>query len=204
MKKLLLATGNPGKLQEMRQGLSGLMEVGFQLLSLSDLDITVEPKETGTTFKENAELKARYYANLAQIPTLADDGGFVIPYLNGEPGVHSARWLGENSDEEALINHTLRKLEKAKGQERYAYLQLVLCFLDPISGNLLFESEKIDGRVADKSCERRINGFPYRALLKVFPFKKYYDDLSLEEHVQVNHRLKALKKLEIKLKQIYE
>lgn len=204
MKKLLLATGNPGKLEEMRQGLSGLVEAGFQLLSLSDFGILEEPEETGTTFKENAELKARYYANLAKIPTLADDGGFVIPYLNGEPGVRSARWLGENSDEESLIKHTLKKLKKAEGPKRYAYLQLVLCFFDPNNNHLIFESEKIDGLVADKPCDKRINGFPYRALLKVFPFKKYYDDLSLEEHFQVNHRLKALKKLEGKLKQVYE
>ncbi len=204
MKQLLLATGNPGKLAEMRQGLASLLKKSWQLLSLGDLKITIEPQETGQTFLENAKLKAFYYAQNSGLPVISDDGGFVIPYLNGEPGVHSARWLGENSSEDNLIKHTLTRLENAHDKQRQAYLELVLCFYDPFRKLLLFENEKITGFVADKPSEKRVKGFPYRALLKVEPFHKYYDELSTQEHLQVNHRLKALGKLEQKLNQHYE
>lgn len=204
MKQLLLATSNPGKLAEMRQGLLNLLNKGWQLLSLANLKITKEPKETGQTFLENAKLKALYYAQHSGLAVIADDGGFVIPYLNGEPGVHSARWLGENSSEDDLIKHTLKKLENAHYKQRQAYLELVLCFYDPQKKLLLFENEKIKGLVAKKPSLKRVVGFPYRALLKVEPFAKYYDELSPQEHFQVNHRLKALKKLEQKLDLYYE
>jgi XTP/dITP diphosphohydrolase len=204
MKKLLLATSNPGKLSEMRFGLVNLSKKGWQLLSLADLKINHEPEETGQTFAENAELKARHYARLAKMPALADDGGFVIPYLNNQPGVRSARWLGKNSNDENLIEHTIKKLKKAKNNERAAYLELVLCFFDPQRKLSLYENEKISGFVASKPTKKRIKGFPYRALLKVCPFNKYYDELSPQEHAQANHRLKALSQLQQKLNNYYE
>jgi XTP/dITP diphosphohydrolase len=173
-------------------------------LSLADLKINHEPEETGQTFAENAELKARHYARLAKMPALADDGGFVIPYLNNQPGVRSARWLGKNSNDENLIEHTLKKLKKAKNNERAAYLELVLCFFDPQRKLSLYENEKISGFVASKPTKKRIKGFPYRALLKVSPFNKYYDELSPQEHAQANHRLKALSQLQQKLNNYYE
>lgn len=202
--KLLLATHNPGKLAEMKQGLAALVEKNWQLLSLTDLQISKEPEETGLTFKDNAQLKARYYAQLAQIPVVADDGGFVIPYLNGEPGVRSARWLGENSDEAKLVEHTLLKLKKARGQQRVAYLELVMCFFDPVKNLTLFENEKIKGRVANKPTAKRLPGFPYRSLLIVDRFNKYYDELTKSEHHQVNHRFLALEKLQKQLSKYYE
>ncbi|OGK64394.1 hypothetical protein A2313_00725 [Candidatus Roizmanbacteria bacterium RIFOXYB2_FULL_41_10] len=204
MTKLLLATSNPGKLAEMRQGLTDLLKKGWQLLSLADLEISQSPEETGQSFKENAELKARYYAQKTRLPVLADDGGFVIPYLNGEPGVRSARWLGNDSSENNLIKHTLNKLENARDKQRQAYLELVVCFYDPVKEILLFENEKIAGIVAGKPSAKRVFGFPYRALLKVEPFNQYYDELSPKQHFQVNHRLRALKKLRNQLDQYYE
>lgn len=202
--KLLLSTHNPGKLKEMKQGLADLSKRGWLLLSLHDLQIEKEPEETGATFKDNALLKARYYAEQAKMPVIADDGGFVIPFLNGEPGVKSARWLGENSDETKLVEHTLLRLKKAKGQQRAAYLELVLCFFDPHKNLTLFENEKITGIVADKPTPKRLAGFPYRSLLIVNRFNKYYDDLTEQEHHEVNHRFKALQKLQNQLSQYYE
>lgn len=202
-KKLLLATSNPAKLSEMKTGLASLKKIGWQLFSLQDLGITDSPEETGKTFKQNAFLKAQFYAEKVQMKVVSDDGGFVIPYLNGEPGVRSARWLGENSDEAKLVEHTLFKLKKAKGKQRAAYLELVLCFFDPNKNLLLFENEKIKGIVADKPTQKRINGFPYRSLLIIDGFNKYYDELSSSEHQAVNHRFKALAKLQQKLLKMY-
>lgn len=202
--KLLLATHNPGKLGEMKQGLTALVKKGWQLLSLTDLQISKEPKETGQTFQDNAQLKAYYYANLAQMPVIADDGGFVIPYLNGEPGVRSARWLGENSDEAKLVEYTLLKLKNARGHQRVAYLELVMCFFDPAKNLTLFENEKIKGKVANKPTAKRLPGFPYRSLLIVDRFNKYYDELTEPEHHQVNHRFLALEKLQKQLLKYYE
>jgi len=179
--RLLLSTHNPGKLKEMKQGLADLSKRGWLLLSLQDLQIAKEPEETGATFKDNALLKARYYAQQAKMPVIADDGGFVIPYLNGEPGVKSARWLGENSDETKLVEHTLLRLKNAKGKQRAAYLELVLCFFDPHKNLTLFENEKITGIVAQKPTSKRLAGFPYRSLLIVNRFNKYYDDLTEQE-----------------------
>jgi len=202
--KLLLATHNPGKLGEMKLGLTSLNKKGWELLSLTDLQINQEPEETGATFKDNALLKARYYAQQAKMPVIADDGGFVIPFLNGEPGVKSARWLGENSDETKLVEHTLFKLKNAKAKQRTAYLELVICFFDPAKNLTLFENEKISGRVAYQPTPKRLAGFPYRSLLIVNRFNKYYDDLTEQEHHEVNHRFKALQKLQNQLSQYYE
>lgn len=203
-KQLLLATGNPGKLGEMKSGLTTLVEEGWELLGLKDLGIETEPEENGKTFRENALLKARFYADLTSLPSLADDGGFVIPILNFEPGIYSRRWLGDDSTDEALIQHTLKKMQPYKGKDRAAYLELVLCFFDPQSKKEIYENEKIRGVIANTPTSHRIKGFPYRALLKVEPYDKYYDELSKEEHHAVNHRLRALSKIVPKLVSLYD
>ena len=203
MKRLLLATNNPGKLGEMKTGLLPLVAAGWQLLSLKDFQITSHPEEIGTTFKDNAILKAKHYADLSGVPTLSDDGGFVIPALNNEPGVRSRRWLGYEGTDEELIDYTLKRLKEAKAQDRSAYLELVLCFYDPLHELTLFENERIAGEITFAPSPRRIKGFPYRALLKVKPYGKYYDDLTPEEHDKVNHRFKALRKIVGQIKSLY-
>ena len=82
MKNILVATHNPAKLEELRFGLKKLEELGITLLSLNDVGVEKEPEETGKTFEENSLLKAKFYSNLTGLPTIADDGGLVIPYLN--------------------------------------------------------------------------------------------------------------------------
>jgi len=198
-KQLLLSTGNPGKLGEMRIGLKPLSDQGWQLLSLNEVGIVTDPEETGATFQENALLKAQFYAQQAGIPALSDDGGFVIPVLNYEPGVRSRRWLGRESTDQELIDYTLKKMQPFQGRHRRAYLELVLCFYDPAQAYTLYENEKINGTVAFSPATHRVEGFPYRALLKVEPYHKYYDELSEAEHQSVNHRLRALAKLTPKL-----
>jgi len=93
VKSLLLATTNPGKLREIRGILAGLQ---VDLVSLEQFSGIVEPEETGATFAENARLKALYYNEATGLPAVADDSGLVIDALGGEPGVHSARWHGDD------------------------------------------------------------------------------------------------------------
>ena len=109
MKKLLIATTNPGKLDEIKRFLGDLP---VELVALKDVGIIDGVEETGKTFEENAILKAKYYCKKSGLPTLADDGGFEIDALGGEPGVKSHRWIHkdrEDTDEE-LIEYTLKKM----------------------------------------------------------------------------------------------
>ena len=203
MKKILIASTNPGKITELNTGLQILKKLGVDIITLSDVIVGEDqPEENGKTFQENAMIKAKFYAELTGLPVLADDGGLVIPYLNNEPGVRSKRWLGYDASDQELIDHTLKKLHGAKGKERTAYLEVCLCFYDPKAGKTIFEKEKIAGHISEEPTKKRVTGFPYRALLIVDKYNKFYDELTKEEHKQVNHRLIALKRLTKKIEDL--
>ena len=203
MRKILIASTNPGKITELNTGLQILKKLGVDIITLSDVIVGEDqPEENGKTFQENALIKAKFYAQLTELPVLADDGGLVIPYLNNEPGVRSKRWLGYDASDQKLIDHTLLKLRGAKGKERSAYLELCLCFYDPKTNKVIFEKEKIAGHISEEPTKKRVAGFPYRALLVVDKYNKFYDELTKEEHMKVNHRLKALKRLTKRIKDL--
>jgi len=193
--KILIATHNPAKKQEIAKYLKKYLKKKIDLITLDQLKIKAEPEENGKTIRENSIIKARFYAGLSHLPTLADDGGFFIPFLNGAPGVLSSRWLGKKASDQELIDHTLLKMNGVFYEKRYAYLDLSLCFFDPKSETVFLESEKIEGYIANKPCRKQIPGFPYRAIFIEKKFNKYYDDLTDDEHESVNHRLKAIKRL---------
>lgn len=193
--KILIATHNPGKLKELQKGLSILENKSHQLVSLKKFSIDKEPKETGKTFQENSLLKAKYYAQLSQLPTIADDGGLGIHILNGGPGVKSRRWPGYEATDEELIQYTLEKLKKYHRNNRSAYLQTSITFYDPKIKKTFSDTERIDGYIAEIPSNKRIKGYPFRALFIVKRFNKYYDDLTEKEHEEINHRLKAARRL---------
>lgn len=225
MKKILIATTNPAKREELKTGLKNLEKQGIEILTLNDVKVGEnEPAETGKTFQENALIKAKYYADRTHLPCLSDDGGLVIPYLNNEPGVKSKRWLGYEATDEKLIRHTLSHLHGITSDNRIAYLEICLCFYvppdviltersewknlkkrsldsarDDCDGIVFFETEKITGHIANIPSSKKIPGFPYRAIFIVDKFNKYYDDLTEVEHQEINHRLKAVKKLTNKI-----
>ncbi len=192
MPKLLIATHNPAKIAELSKYLQPLVEKGVELVSLSDVGITEEPEETGSTLEENAVLKARYYASKSGLPSLADDGGFEIDILNGEPGVKSNRWLGYKATDQELIDYTFKRLEGVPLAQRSAKGRLVLCYYNPHTGTEAFGKDYIEGVIAERIGPPPIPGFPYRAIFIVKQFNKYYDELSETEHEQVNHRKKAV------------
>lgn len=201
MKTILIATHNEAKLEELTLGITNFIK-GVRILNLNDLKIIEDPEETGKTFEENAKMKAIYYATKTGYPTIADDGGLHIEALNGEPGVKSKRWLGREAEDQELILHTLEKLKGIPKEKRTAFLKTTLCFYDPSAQSLLCETEKIRGHIAQKASGNPTKGYPFRALFIVEKFNKYYDELTDKEHLEINHRLKALKRLVRKIKPI--
>ena len=197
--KILIATHNPAKLKELQKGLLTLKNKGYKIVSLEELSVKTEPEETGKTFQDNSLFKAKFYGNLTGCPTIADDGGLIIPSLNNEPGVKSRRWKGYDAADEELIQYTLEKLRPYQGNNRSAYLQTCITFYDPKDQTAFSETEKIDGYIADVASNKRIAGYPFRALFIVKKFNKYYDDLTEEEDEEINHRLKAVKRLAKKM-----
>jgi len=195
MATLLIATTNPGKLEELKRFLS---DVSVTLVSLADVGITDSVNETGSTFDENAVLKARHYAKESGLPTLADDGGFEIDALHGEPGVKSHRWVygdRENTDEE-LVAYTIERMKNTPEGKRGAQLRLVLALVMP-DGTAKTAEEKVRGVVPLAPRNKVTPGFPYRSLLFLPEINKYYnhDELTPEETDRYNHRKKALDKL---------
>jgi Xanthosine triphosphate pyrophosphatase len=199
MKKILIATTNKAKLEEIKNGLKPLLKQKIKFLTLTDVRVEEKPKESGKTFCENAKIKAEFYAQKTGLPTLADDGGLLIPYLNNEPGIKSRRWLGYEASDEELINYTLERLKNVPKEKKIAYLQVCLCFFDPKTKKIFFEEEKIEGFIAKKPSGKATFGYPFRALFIVKNFNKYYDELSKKEHQEINHRLIALKRLTKKI-----
>ncbi len=188
--RLLVATGNPGKLREY----AGLLrDAPFTLLSLRDMGITQEVDETGSTFSENAWLKASQYAALSGMLTLADDSGLEVDALGGEPGVHSARYGGDDcrSDTErvALL---LRNLDGVSWPRRTARFRCVINIARPpsdadeppellasvvgsVAGMIQYEPEGDDG-------------FGYDPVFHLPSFGRTVAQLSLEDKNRVSHR----------------
>lgn len=195
MRKLLVATRNPGKLAEIKRF---LMDVPIDLIGLREAGIADVVEETGRTFEENAMLKATYYCNKFHLPALADDGGLEIDVLDGEPGVKSHRWIHkerEDTDEE-LIAYTLERMKGLPPQKRGAQLRLVLALALP-DGRRFTVEEKTRGVIAEQQSEHATRGFPYRSLLYLPEIGKYYDYdlLTPEETERFNHRKRALDKM---------
>lgn len=200
MKKILIASANPGKIVEIKIGLQELKKQKINILTLNDVKVgDKKPVETGTTFQENALIKAKFYAQLTHLSCLSDDGGLIIPYLNNEPGVKSRRWLGYVATDEELIKFALSNLRGCTGSKRTAYLETCLCFYNPQTNKTIYETEKISGHIAEKPSGSLTKGYPYRAIFIVDEYNKYYDELTEKEHQKVNHRLKALKRLTKKI-----
>jgi len=195
LQKLLIATHNPAKKQELGSGFAPLKQEKMQLLFVDDLNIKKDPEETGKTFLENAKLKAHYFAHLSNLPTVADDGGIEIDALGGEPGVHSKRWLGREATDAELIAHTVKNMEQVDPAKRTAQFTVCLFYYNPLTHYEIWVTESLKGHITLTPSGLAQKGFPYRALFIVHPYGKYYDELSAAEHHKSNHRLKAVQKI---------
>lgn len=190
MMKLLIATKNPAKIAEYK---IILKDLPLELITLGDLNIRANVEEDGETFEENAIKKVKFYSKLSGLPTLAEDGGIEIDYLNGEPGVKSRRWPGYEATDEELINITLEKLKGVPREERGAQLRAVIALV--INRQIKTCEVVRRGVILEKPVEKIISGYPFRSLFYVPEIKKVLAEADKEEEMLISHRKKAIEKL---------
>ena len=194
--RFVLATHNPGKLREMGEILK---DFGIEVVSPRDLGITVDVEETGTTFAENAMLKARAICKAADLPAIADDSGLCVDALNGAPGVYSARYGGEGLDDRGRYMLLLSSLRGAP--TRAAHFACAVACAFP-NGDTLTAEGRCDGSIAYAPLGD--GGFGYDPVFLLPGTGKTFGQLSQEEKSAVSHRGRALKdfagKLEAYLK----
>ena len=189
--KFVLATHNPGKLKEMSDILA---RFGVEVVSPGDLGITVDVEETGTTFAENAMLKAKAICAAAKLPAIADDSGLCVDALNGGPGVYSARYGGEGLDDKGRYTLLLNSL---RGQTtRAAHFTCSIACAFP-NGDTLTAEGRCDGTIA--FAPRGEGGFGYDPVFFVPEKAKTFGQLTAEEKSTISHRGKALKSFAEKL-----
>jgi XTP/dITP diphosphohydrolase len=201
-RKILVATGNPGKIVEI----VAMLDTDVQWLGLADMPPMAEIVEDGTTFAENACKKAAGYAKATGLWTLADDSGLAIDALGGAPGVKSARFSGEKPKgaDRTLIDHRniAKALELLKGvpeERRTARFVCRLCLASP--ERILIETEGIlEGLITDREVGQ--NGFGYDPIFFVPHLKKTVAQLSGEEKNAISHRGKAIRKLKPLLREL--
>lgn len=189
MKKVLIATQNLGKARDFE---ALLRPLGYDVLTLQDVAKDLDIEETGVTFEENAILKAEGAAEALQMPVIADDSGLEIDALNGEPGVYSARYAGEQKNDQANIDKVLEKLKDVPENERTARFRCVLAVAAPNQKTETF-SGSCEGEIL---AERRgENGFGYDPIFWVPSEGRAMAELKPEEKAAISHRGNALQKL---------
>jgi XTP/dITP diphosphohydrolase len=190
MKKIVLATGNQGKVKEMA---SLLADFGFDVLAQSEFNVP-EVAETGSTFIENAIIKARHAAKITGLPAIADDSGLEVDYLNGAPGIYSARYSGADATDQKNLAKLLEDLEGVPSAERSARFHCVLVLMrhenDPTP---IVCHGKWEGEILTKASGS--NGFGYDPIFWVPEKQCASAELSASEKKSLSHRGKALKQL---------
>lgn len=187
--KLLIATHNRGKKAEYAAILGDLP---LELVSLTDLNIDVEIEETGKTFEENALLKARGYAALTGLPTLADDSGLEVDALDGAPGIHSARYAGPEASDEDLYTLLLHNLRGVPPSERSARFCCVIALVWPEGREETVEGV-CEGRILQEPRGER--GFGYDPVFYVPEKGKTMSQLPMEVKNRISHRGRAAVKV---------
>ncbi len=187
-----VATNNQKKLKEIQRILDSF---GIQAKTLKELNIQVEIEENGTTFEENAVIKAKTIADISKLPTISDDSGLEVDFLNGAPGVYTARYAGEHATDDENIDKLLASLKDVSRENRNARFVSAVCLYMP------------DGRhtVCRGTCEGWIGterigegGFGYDPVFMVGD--KSYSQMSPQEKDAISHRGEALGKLKEEIK----
>ena len=186
---LLLASMNPGKLQEMKELVTGLR---FRVLCPVELGIRESPEETGATFMENAVLKAKHYGRRSGRLTVADDSGLSVDALDGGPGLYSSRFGGEGATDADRNRLLLEKLAGVPAERRGARFTSAVAVVR--GGDVLFQTEaSVEGRIADEP--RGANGFGYDPLFFYPRFGRTFGEVPPAEKARVSHRGQAFARL---------
>jgi XTP/dITP diphosphohydrolase len=191
LKKILIATKNKGKLNDIKEIFK---ELNIEILSFLDFEDSPDVEETGKTFEENAQLKAKACYDKFKIPSVGDDSGLVVEQLNGEPGIYSARYAGENATDEKNNQKLIKAVQRLPEPHRAKFV----CVASYYDGEKFINSYgEVQGRIITEA--RGKNGFGYDPLFIPNGYDKTFGELSHEEKNKISHRSIAFKKLLKKL-----
>ena len=194
--KIVFATGNEGKMREVRLI---LQDLGFPVLSMKEAGVSLDIEENGTTFAENAMIKARAVWEKTGGIVLADDSGLVVDYLGGEPGVYSARYLGEDTSYEIKNQAIIDRLADAKEEERTARFVSAIAAVLPDGSELVTEGT-VEGLIAHEPAGN--GGFGYDPIFYLPEYGVTSAEIPIEKKNEISHRGKALEAMKIKLREI--
>ncbi len=194
--RIIFATGNAGKMREIRMILEDL---GCPVLSMKEAGAEPEIVEDGASFGENAEIKARAVWACTGDIVLADDSGLVVDYIGGEPGIYSARYMGENTSYDIKNRNIIERLANAVGEERSARFVCNIAAVLP-DGQVLHTEAAMEGQIAYEPAGSE--GFGYDPILYIPEFGKTSAELTIQQKNQISHRGKALELMKAELKRI--
>lgn len=196
--QLILGTGNAKKCIELRRLLEPL---GLELLSLAEVPKALEVEETGQTFMENARLKASSQAQYLAQWTIGEDSGLCVPYLDGAPGIYSARYSAPEATDQRNNEKLLRELHPAEGDQRRAYYISTIALADP-DGQVHLEAE---GRCWGQllHAPRGQGGFGYDPLFELPEYHQTFAELGATVKSVLSHRARALEKFILQLRRLW-
>lgn len=194
--KMLVASNNKAKIKELNTILG---ELGIECVSMADMGIKAEVEETGKTFLENAKIKAEEIYKIAKIPTISDDSGLEVDFLNGKPGVFSARYAGEHGNDEKNNEKLLNELKSVPYKKRTAHFKSVV-YLVLNDETHIFAEGTVDGLILNE--KRGENGFGYDPLFFSPELDKTFAEANSEEKNAISHRGNAIRALKKKLEKI--
>lgn len=197
MKKVIFATGNQGKMKEIREILGDL---DIELLSLKDAGIDADIVEDGKTFEENAQIKAKTICDLTGEIVLADDSGLEIDYLNKEPGIYSARYMGEDTSYHIKNSSLIERLNGVPDEKRTARFVCAVAAAFP-DGRVKTVRGTMEGRIGYE--EKGENGFGYDPIFYLPEYGCTSAELSMEEKNKISHRGKALRGIRESVKEAF-
>lgn len=191
--KIVFATGNEGKMREIRMILS---DMNVEVLSLKEAGIHLDIEENGTTFEENAMIKAKAVAEVTDAIVLADDSGLEVDYLNKEPGIYSARYMGEDTSYHIKNANLIQRLEGVPDEKRTARFVCAIAAVFP-DGTTAITRDTIEGMIAYE--EHGINGFGYDPIFYLPELACTTAELPADKKNELGHRGKALRKMKQEL-----
>ena len=189
MKEIVVASSNKGKIAEIK---AALINLPITVLALKDFGDIPEAVETGTTFNENAILKARHYAHYTGKACLADDSGLEVDALNGAPGVYSARYAGEGASDQDNNKKLLKEVKKISSAKRTARFHCVLAFIDT-DKTIMTSNGVCEGILLDAA--RGVDGFGYDPLFLIPELNKTLAEVSMQVKNSISHRGQALRNM---------
>lgn len=196
--RIIFATGNAGKMREIRLILGDL---GCEVVSMKEAGADPDIVEDGTTFAENAEIKARAVWDCTGDIVLADDSGLVVDYIGGEPGIYSARYMGEDTSYEIKNRNIIERVKDAVGEERAARFICNIAAVLP-DGRILHTEAAMEGLIAKEPAG--CGGFGYDPILYIPEFGKTSAELEIDEKNRISHRGKALEAMKAELRAVLE